>query len=246
MIDKSYSHLAEVYEHMMRFIDYKSWAKYIYLISKLNKNKNKYVLELAGGRGTLAKLLQEKFTNYILTDLSLKMLSNPKLELEKKVVCNFFSLPFRQNFDFIFSTFDSVNYILTKRDFIKMLNEVAAILYDDGIFTFDVSLEKNSLKHLKNLNRHGEVNSIKYFQKSQYNIRTRIHTNKFEIILENGSIVEEIHKQKVYLFKDYFDMIEKSPFYVYACYKCFSFDNADEASERAQFVLRKRKLNAYI
>lgn len=241
MAAKTYSHLAEVYNHMMRFIDYKTWAKYIILLSRLNNSKKKYALELAGGSGTLAKLLSNRFSYYVLTDLSPEMLNHSKISDKQKVNCSFLQLPFKKKFNFVFSTFDSVNYILTQKNFVKMLNEVAGVLEEDGIFTFDVSLERNSLKHLKNLNRQGEVNGIKYFQKSVYNPLTRIHSNQFQIILASGEKVQEIHKQKVYLFQDYFRMIEKTPFYVYGCYNTFSFDDADESSERAQFILKKRK-----
>ncbi len=246
MASKTYSYLADVYNDMMRFIDYRTWAKYIIVLSRLTGNKNKSALEIAGGSGTLAKLLYNRFSFYVLSDLSSEMLANSSPVVKNKISCSFYNLPFKKKFNFVFSTFDSVNYILTKKNFVLMLEEVANILEDDGVFTFDVSLERNSLKHLKNLNRQGEVNGIKYFQKSIYNPKTRIHTNRFDIILADGEKVQEIHKQRVYLFNDYFQMIDKSDFYVYGCYKTFSFDDADESAERAQFILKKRKPNAHI
>jgi ubiquinone/menaquinone biosynthesis C-methylase UbiE len=243
---KTYSHLAEVYNHMMRFIDYKMWAKYIIKISKLTKKGKKSVLEIAGGSGTLAKLLAKKFHFYVFSDRSLYMVNNSPNDVKNKISCNFLNLPFKNKFDFVFCTFDSVNYILTKANFVKMLYEVAYALTDNGVFTFDVSLEKNSLKHLKYLNRQGVANKIKYSQRSEYDPKTRIHSNQFEIILANGKKVEEIHKQKIYLFEDYFQMIEKSPFYVHGCYSAFSFNNANARSERAQFILKKKKSYANI
>ena len=246
MAAKSYSQLAPVYNHMMRFIDYKMWAKYIYDLSKTVSKKKKYAIELACGSGTLTKMLYKKYSFYVASDLSIPMLEQVPSAVKEKVCCNINSIPFKKKFGFAFSTFDSVNYLLTKKSFIKMLNDVADTLLDDGVFTFDVSLEKNSLKHLKYLNRQGIVKGIKYIQRSIYDPKTRVHSNHFEILLANGKKVKEIHKQKIYLFDDYFSMIDKSPFYVHACYNAFSFINANASTERAQFVLRKKKLYASI
>jgi len=46
---KTYSAIAEIYAHMMRSIDYKEWADYIFEISRELKKKNLSVLELAEG-----------------------------------------------------------------------------------------------------------------------------------------------------------------------------------------------------
>jgi len=224
----------------MRSIDYKKWAEYIYQISKEIKKKNISVLELASGTGHSAFNLKTKIEKIILSDLSLQMLSNLKDPRLLKVCCDMKSLPFKKKFDFIFSTFDSVNYINKKEDINKLLCDVSRCLTDKGLFAFDVSLEKNSLKYEKYLNRRGKVNGVVFQQKSFFDKRTRIHYNHFELTLANGKKVEEIHKQKIYLFKDYFDFVEKSDFYVYKCYKAFTFENADENTERAQFILKKK------
>ena len=84
------------------------------------------------------------------------------------------------------------------------------------------------------------MKGIKYKQKSYFNVRSRIHYNHFEITLADGKKVEEIHKQKIYRFEDYFEFIEDSDFYVSKCYETFTFQNANAATERAQFILKKR------
>lgn len=246
MPDKDYSIVAQIYAHLMRSINYKMWAKYIYELSKINKKKNISVLELAGGSGQLASFLIKKFKNYFLCDLSLPMLLLSEKKYPARINCDIRSLPFKNKFDFIFSTFDSVNYLLTKKAFVDMLESVESCLDENGVFTFDVSLETNSINNVKYLNRVGEYKGMKYEQISSYNRKTRIHQNRFVITTDDGKVHKENHMQRAFPFDDIFDMISKTNLYVYSCYEAFGFCNASSKSERAQFVLKKRKSNAHI
>ncbi len=240
MNENIYSNISELYSHLMRFIDYKKWSGYIHKISKLIDDEKIYSLELASGNCSLAKYLVTKFDFYVASDLCFQMLIQAPSKIQNKVRCNFLSLPFKKKFNFIFSCFDSINYLTTKKDFLKMLHEVSNILDDNGIFTFDVSMKNNSLKYQRYLNRKGTYKNIKYEQLSHFNTKNRIHKNKFIIDFGNGIKKEEIHYQKIYHFEEYFEMISQSNFNVLDCYEAFSFTNANSNSERIQFVLKKR------
>lgn len=238
---KNYSVLAEIYPHMMRSIDYKKWAQYIYQISKEVKKKNINALEIASGSGDIAKNLYDKYKSFVSTDLSIPMLKNNTCEDVQKVCCDMTKLPFKTNYDFIFCTFDSINYLNTKEKYLSLFEGVENCLTSNGVFTFDAGLENNSLKFQRYLNRKGKIKGITYIQKSFYNKQSRIHYNHFEILLANGKKVEEIHKQKIFRFQDYFDFISCSNLYVHKCYKTFTWDDADEESERVQFILKKKR-----
>lgn len=241
MASKNYSHITLIYSYIMRSIDYSKWASYIYSISKMLRRKNLFTLELACGNGIIAGKLSGKYGYYCMSDLSIHMLNQSGDNLDK-VCCNMTELPFKQKFDFVFSTFDSVNYLMSKQKILAMLNQVDLCLKQDGIFTFDVSLENNSKLYQRYLNRKGSVNGIKFIQKSYYDEIKRIHNNYFEITLANGQKVEEIHRQKIYPFEDYFNVIDKSNFYVYKCKDTFTDIDATPESERAQFILKKKRI----
>ena len=233
----SYKYLADFYAYLMRSIDYNAWANYIF---EDTQQKNPVVLEISCGVGKIAAELKKSFNNYFICDLSLAMLKKTTRLKLPKVCCDMKALPFKQKYDFAFSTFDSVNYLMKEDDFLKFLSEVSGIIKSKGTLTFDVSLESNSLRYQKYLNRKGTYNGLKYKQLSYYNIKTRIHYNHFDITLADGSKVEEIHKQKIYHFEDYFKIIDKSDFYVSNCFETFTFRNANAATERAQFILKKK------
>ena len=224
----------------MKSIDYDKWADYIFILSKDIQRTDLSALELAGGTGTIAKYLRKRFKNLVICDHSHEMLAQLSTPNINRVCCDMVKLPFKYKFDFIYSTFDSVNYLLSKEKVINMLNAVSNCLTEDGIFTFDVSMEKNSVRYQRYLNRKGKFQNISYSQKSFYNDKSRIHYNAFEITLPDGTKVDEMHKQKIYAFEDYFCFIDASNFYVHKCYEAFSYKNADENTERVQFILKKK------
>jgi len=225
----------------MKLINYKDWAKYISVLYDILEINDPGILELACGQCAVTKHLQKKFPDIISTDISIYMLNECDAPGIKRVCCDMVNLPFKEKFGFVFSTFDSINYLLTEEELKKLFTSVSSILNDEGYFTFDVSLERNSIKYQKLLNRSGKYNGIKYVQKSNYNKEERIHYNTFKFTYENGEIYEETHAQKIYEFEDYFRILEETDFNVFACFDSFSFDDADKKTERAQFVLKKRE-----
>jgi hypothetical protein len=129
---------------------------------------------------------------------------------------------------------------MTKEELLTFFIEVGRVLTDEGILTFDASLEKNSVKNVKHLNRKGKCDGIRYKQESKYYAMDTVHKNKFILELPGGQIYEEEHMQKIFHFTDYFEVIEKANLYVSDCFDFFTFQNATESCERVQFVIRKQ------
>ncbi|MGE5458672.1 MAG: class I SAM-dependent methyltransferase [Methanococcaceae archaeon] len=243
---KTYKYVSDIYPYLMRFIDYDSWAMYYHTLTNDYLDNNSTVLELAAGNCKLCCGLKSYFNDVIASDLSIEMLKKSEVNNITRVCCNMEALPFRKTFDLIISAFDSVNYLLTKKSFTNLLNEVRIALKDNGIFSFDVSLEKNSLKNLRYLNRKGTYKGIKYIQRSEYDRDKMLHTNKFKLTLEDGQEFIEIHKQRIFPLETYFDLIVSNGFMVRECFDAFSLNDATEESERVQFIVMKEKKNVII
>ncbi|MBU1096367.1 MAG: hypothetical protein CVV23_14920 [Ignavibacteriae bacterium HGW-Ignavibacteriae-2] len=239
MTAKQYKYLAQVYDHLMRKIDYNGWAEYIYDISDYYKLDLHKSLEIAAGNCKLAKNILRFTDQIIVSDFSKEMLIQNNDREILKVCCDMKMLPFRSNFNTVFCTFDSVNYLMSKEELLQFFTAVENILDPGGIFTFDASLELNSINNVKYLNRHGKYNGIKYRQVSDFDSNEMIHTNTFFLELPEGNTISEIHRQKVFEFENYFEVIDDTNMYVSNCFDFFTFDNADRKSERVQFVLRK-------
>ena len=238
---KPYKLIAEIYSHLMRFISYDEWAEYYFSLTKNYMLPDASVLELAGGNCRLSSKLKSYYKDLIVTDLSFEMLEQAEENGLKRVCCNMLSLPFKKKFDLIVSAFDSVNYLLTRKSIIQLFKEVNNSLKPGGVFSFDVSLEANSLKNIRYLNRKGAYKGIRYVQKSNYDKSRRIHTNIFDITLANGTVFTEIHKQKIFPLEVYFELLTNNGFLIKECFNAFSFEDADMNAERAQFVALKIK-----
>lgn len=237
---KAYKDIAYFYNHLMRSIDYKEWAEYIcniYEDYELNSSK---ILELSAGTCSLSKYLIKKFPDILVTDISFDMISSADFLHHQKIVCDMSSLPLKSKFDFIFSTFDSINYLTEEKLLRKMFSEIYSVLTDEGIFTFDASLEANSLRYEKSLNRKGKFNGLKYVQESIYDKELKIHTNRFVIKLTDGRFVEEIHKQKIYDLDTYLKIADETGLTVLDCYEAFTLKELNEKSDRAQFVIKRK------
>ena len=237
---KPYQVLPLIYPHLMKRIRYDKWAKYLYEIVRKDCPKKSKVLELAAGDCSFAKYFIKYYPSITVTDLSYSMLAKDNY-LKNKVCCNMLHLPFKSKYDLIYSNFDSINYILSGKLLLKLFTEVSSLLNDDGVFVFDVSLEKNSYIHAEKNNREGKYKGFTYRQSSIYNPDSGIHVNKFNIILANGNEYSEFHREKIYSFDTYFKLIDKTCLYVVDCFEAFTFKPGNKNSNRIQFILKKNK-----
>lgn len=236
---KTYEKVSVIYDGLMKKLDYDSWAKYILLIAEDNVYSKAKILELASGNCKMAKIITDRYKNYYATDISFQMLVSSRNNELKKVCCDMTLLPFKTKFNFIFSAFDSVNYILNQRSLLNLFKEVNNLLSDDGIFTFDVSLQNNSLNFITRKSTEGQHKGNWYQLLSKYNKRSRIHYNNFYIWNESGNKFKEMHKEKIYDINTYFKLSEKAGLITESCYDCFTFNDVNSKSKRAQFVMRK-------
>jgi SAM-dependent methyltransferase len=238
---ETYGALTLVYNHLMKIVRYDRWVEYIFLLSKDYLPNNPLILELGGGNCRFANIFNKYYSSIIVTDKSLQMLLGDAKQKLTKVCCDMTALPFKSKFDLIYSTFDSINYLTSKKSLIKLFAGVEKLMTASSLFMFDVSSEQNSLKFTREPVKKGRTKKISYMQKSTYNKKTRIHKNIFEIFMPDGFIVREIHKQKIYQFEDYFKIIDKTNLYVVDCLEAFSFKKGKASSERVQFILKKAK-----
>jgi predicted TPR repeat methyltransferase len=236
---KPYEKVSAIYDGLMSNLDYASWSKYILLIAEENINEKSKILELGAGSCKIAEVISKSYKNYIATDISFPMLHSADNKNLKRICCDMSLLPFKKKFDFVFSAFDSVNYILKKKLLLNLFYEVKHLLEDNGIFTFDVSLEENSLNFLVSKTTEGHHNGNQYQMKSKYNSLRRIHSNNFYIWNDAGKKYKEMHKEKIYHIDTYFKLAEKVGLQIVACYDCFDFKDVTSKSKRAQFVMRK-------
>lgn len=236
---RPYDKVSAIYSSLMKKLDYESWSNYILEIADGHVRNGANVLEIGAGDCKIAGYISTRFQNYFATDISLSMLKSSVADNLQKICCDMTEIPFKEKFDFIFSNFDGINYLLNQKLLAKLFNEIFYLLEMEGVFTFDVSLEENSLDFILSKSTEGRYNGYLYQLVSKYNKLSKIHYNKFYIWNESGVIFKEVHKEKIYNLDTYFKLAEKAGLFIVACYDCFTFKDVSPKSKRAQFVMRK-------
>lgn len=234
-----YLHVSNIYPHLMNFVSYKWWARYIYTITKIKTVRKPAVLEIASGNCLMAKYLIKFYPDYIASDISLSMLKASEQNITR-VCCDMSCLPFNKKFDLIISSFDSVNYITNKKTLLKTFKGISNLLNKKGIFTFDAALENNSYKHEKTASKKGKISGFIYFRESKFLAGSKIHKNIFTIQYPDGKVFTETHKQKIYPLELFYEIAEKSGLQVVNCYKAFSFQKGKANSDRVQFIMKRK------
>ncbi|MBE6651306.1 MAG: class I SAM-dependent methyltransferase [Ruminococcaceae bacterium] len=143
-MNNEYTVLPAFYDELNSDVDYEAYASFI--CSKLT-NDTPDVLDLGCGTGDLSHILALRGANVVGLDASSEMLTlaSHKSEMKRAKVfytCqNMTSFSTGRMYDAVISTFDCLNYLLTKADLLRAFNCVSKELKDDGIFIFDMNTE---------------------------------------------------------------------------------------------------------
>jgi SAM-dependent methyltransferase len=250
-----YTESAAIYDHMMREVDYKSWAKYIIMLMKLagvetrrSKIKGQRLCELACGTGNLSLILCKFGYEITGVDNSKRML----LQAQSKIrhvrnlescgahFINHDMLTYRSanQFDAMVCVYDSINYISNKGSVEKFLENVFSNLKPGGVFIFDASLESNSLNDPLLFVQRGRCGQIHYQRRSIYDRKTKTHTTQIRI-KRNGKLFEEVHREHVFTLGTLHKLAAGKGFIEKFAAGDFTMLKADDSSERVHFVLVK-------
>jgi SAM-dependent methyltransferase len=242
-----YSKLALIYDHIMRHVDYTSWANFISSILKMNEINSGNILDVSCGTGSFLLKLSKYGYNLYGCDISAEMINQALLKSKKNnvnialFIQDMRDLKFDVTFDGAVSLFDSINYLKTEDDLLKNLISVSSILNDKGIFIFDICTESNSLKNFFDYNEMGEYKFMIYHRKSYYLKNKRLQINEINIVDKNaGERYKEIHKQRIYTIEEIQKIINLSPLKLLSVYDNLSFNPPNSQTERIDFVLNKK------
>ena len=145
---ESYTNFAEVYDTFMDQTSYEDWADRLLSMMKKygrkgNEEGDRLVVDLGCGTGKVTEMLADLDYQMIGVDLSVDMLGiaqNRKMELghDTLYVCqDMRNLELGSQAGTFISVGDSINYLLTTDDLVRMFKGVREYLLDNGIFVFD-------------------------------------------------------------------------------------------------------------
>lgn len=229
-----YKNFSYYFDQIMEYIDYKEWLDF----TKKYVSKDKTILDLACGSGTLACLLAVEGYNVDGLDLSENMLSLANDKFKAYHINNNLYLEDMTNFnlgkayDAITCYFDSVNHLPTLQLVKNMMNCVYNHLKKDGLFIFDV-FSKSKYEEMDNTDIEEEFDDFSYHWK--------IHLEKPNILSHDITINGEnhIHEQYNEYYYEINDFIDNDKFEKIAIVGDFN-DDLQYEDERILVVLRKK------
>jgi ubiquinone/menaquinone biosynthesis C-methylase UbiE len=247
-----YTHLAVIYDDVMKEIDYDDWADYIDALIQKHNPDAQSLLELACGTGSLA-LSMEELDCYDITasDFSEQMLeiARGKAHFKNSQIIwkqiDFFKVPTDVKYDVVVMLFDSINYVRDVRSVQHVFEQVKQILTDDGIFIVDFTTPQHSVKHAELMNDQGITpDNYRFVRISSYLEAEGNHYNEFiieKLSDDKQTVLErtrEVHVQKTFTLVEIRQVAADAGLQEVSAYDDLDFIEATNQSDRITLVLK--------
>lgn len=195
-----YTFFANVYDFMMRHVNYEFWARYI--LNSLPNKEIYSVLDLGCGTGELLFYFPNHWKKVGL-DRSEAMLEvakrrNPRAHFVQGDMSHFI---LNEKFDLILCTHDAANYLLTLSELRSFFYHVKMHLSRDGYFFFDLNSEYNlkTVFHQKTIRKVFQNIAIEW--KNEYKEDEKIIYSHLTF-QQGGKTWSEKHLQKYHSLED--------------------------------------------
>ena len=246
----AYVYFAEIYDEVMRCVDYPQWAEYVLNLCGHFDLPREPMLNLACGTGSLEReLVKRGVTEIVSVDGSEQMLAVAKRKFAKgRAPKPLFQqgrmerLDIGRSFALVTCLYDSANYLVKDKDVRAMLAGVFKHLEPGGGFIFDVTTESNIVRNFDDYTFSENCAAYSYIWENSYSIEKKIIRSHVTIFAREGDLYrkhEEDHFQKIYATRDLRKWSEDAGFEVLGIFSEFTRDAPQPNSERIHFVLRK-------
>ncbi len=246
---ESYERFAHIYDALMNDVDYDKWAEYV--ISFLVKNygdKKINILECACGTGAVTIRMAKRGYNIIGSDLSEDMLEVASEKARRNRLNIHFirqdmtCISLHKRVDAVISCCDGVNYLTSREKLLKFFSSAYDALKDNGLLLFDISSRYKLSTILAN-NTFGENQEDNaYIWKNIYDETNKLIEMNLTFFSRKGELFErfsETHIQRAHSVREISGALNDAGFELVGVYNAFTLDEADDKSERIQFVAKK-------
>jgi len=243
-----YSLFAHCYDHMMRSIDYRAWAVSVDKVFSQFSVPNKRVLDIACGTGSFIIHLAALGYDCMGMDISQQMVVRSRENAKKHGVKIDFKQADMRSFDIsgqidaVVCLHDSINYITSSRDILKVFAAVEKVLVPGGIFIFDVSTRHNITENFAGHTFSENFEDYSYIWRNRFNRLTGKAVADLEFLIKKAGETRfgrERHVQQIYPLFYVRRLIKKSPFTLLSVYDGFTQKDISPGSEEVTFVVRK-------
>ena len=244
-----YSALAEIYDQVMSHVDYARWARHLLRLAKLHGMRPRRVLDISCGTGRLCREFYRKGLDVLGCDASVPMLRVAVANADAAAKTHYWCATMERSavrgpIDMAISSYDSMNYLHSPDDWLKVLHHINRVLTPGGLFIFDVSTIRNSQEVFAEYSHQEKFFKGSYWRQSLFDPHTCMQYYYFEIELSNnpGCLYKEVHSQTIRTLGEIQSIIAKSAFVFLAHYADFGLRQGSEEADRVHFVLQKTSL----
>ncbi len=239
-----YGGFAEVYDTLMRDVDYGAWATYIagFLVPGAS------VAECACGTGELTVRLAAEGFSVTGLDISDDMLR----VAQEKARLRGFNIPFvrqdmralrlHRSVDAVVCACDGVNYLASKEDAAAFFIAAYAALAPGGVLLFDISSEYK-LSRVLDCNTFAEdYGDAAYIWKNNYDGASRLIEMRLYTYKRQGEAYRrcaETHIQRAHTVAELTDALASAGFTGICAYEAFTKKTPEQDAQRIQFVAQR-------
>lgn len=246
-----YESLAAIYDHVMRHVDYRHWARHVdgllteYAPDTDTDTDTNTVVELACGTGNATFALADLGRSICGFDGCAAMVEQARLKSAQDGRGIEFDVRDLRDLHgvgpsgAVICLYDSLNYLLEPGDVDEALGQVHEVLIPGGVFIFDVCTEQNSVLHFDGLVDEESGPGFRYTRRSDYHRGDRLQINAFDIEFDDGQRHQETHVQHIYPLQTLHERVLASPLEPVATLDGFSQRPGSEHSDRVHFVVRR-------
>lgn len=242
------SSFAAIYDDIMERVPYYYWYNYLkHILYYYNKNPNK-IMELACGTGNMMKYFSSDSEKLYGIDKSEDMLAIAQNKFRNNKNVKLFNTDMSRkieydNFDFIYSVFDSMNYILQFDELINVFENVFINLDQEGIFVFDINTEYRLMDIVEGTKKlQGDFYTC--YWKDIVDEENEEWIVELNILLDKGDEIEnfkETHVETSYPLEKIKKGLLNVGFQHVDYYRSFTFSKGDPKNDRIYFVALKQK-----
>lgn len=247
---EAYNKFAKVYDLFMKDVPYEQWGHHIQKIWERYHISPKLIAELGCGTGTLSNYFAKRGIDVIGIDNSEQMLAVAKEKSMGEDLDVLYLLQDMREFelygtvDSIYSTCDSMNYILEDEELLQTFQWVNNYLEPGGIFIFDINTQYKYETILANNTFAYNMEEASYIWENYYAKEEQI--NEYLVtffVKEVGDQYfkfEELHYERMYSLETIIKLLEQAGMRVEGSFDGYTFNHIRPDSDRITIIAREQ------
>jgi len=239
-----YEKLAQIYDFVMRHVDYDMWAEYVLDLLKIADVRPNTLLDVSCGTGSFLSQLRGKIDCLYGFDTSFAMVAEARqkesLQGMPLWVGDIRRFGLRRRVDAAVCLYDSINYLLNLEAVQLALENLYEATTPKGVLVFDICTIQNSELNFSNYYENKKTKTFSYTRWSHFDRISQIQFTEFQIKFKgDGTTYHEVHRQRIYPTEQIVDVIDQTPWKLQGAFDGFSLSPADRNSNRVHFLLIK-------